>query len=248
MKDDDFNINKVVAELAKQKLEDISKPTLDKIQEVWLKAKTRSGFTPSPEEAEKLKRISNNTTYKSFKSCVGNAPYLRFIKVGLLLYELMTQGNLDRIREIKDEIYNSKYNQTALKIIHIASTGVLLNTLEYLINLKDERELSKHAISLEFERILELWQKISIPVKKEDLPESIIKKIKEKIDKKEPLIILYASQTAVQIAHEIIAQIRNCSLCDGKYHPWSKNLYYENIEQYICIFYKLGDNWDTPFG
>ena len=248
MVSDEPNINEVIARAALIKGKELSKPVLDTIRNLWLKAKTRSGFTPTPKEASRLKKISQNTTYKSFKSCIGSTPYLRFIKVGLMLYELMTEGNLKRIKEIKDEIYNSKYNLMAVKIIHIASTGVLLNTLEYMINLKDERQLSKYAISLEFEKILDLWHSISISVQKEDEEEKIIEVIKSKVIEGSPLIILYASQSAIKIAHSVVAEVRNQNLCQNKYLPWSKNLFYGSLEQYICIFYRVDSNWDTPFG
>lgn len=248
MSDDKPNLNEVIARASLIKLEEVSKPVLDNIRDIWLKAKTRSGFTPTPEEAERLKRISQNITYRSFKSCIGSTPYLRFIKVGLMLYELMTEGNLDRIKEIKDEIYNSKYNTTALKIIHIASTGVLLNALEYLINLRDERQLSKYAVSLEFEKILGLWNSIAIPVQKDDDEKKIIELIKSKVMENSPLIVLYASQSAIRVAHSVIVEVNKQNLCQNRYFPWSKNLIYKSLEQYICIFYKTDGEWETPFG
>ena len=248
MSDDKPNINEILARASLIKFEELSKSVLDNIRDIWLKAKTRSGFTPTPEEAERLKRIAKNITYQSFKSCVGSTPYLRFIKVGLMLYELMTEGNLDRIKEIKNEIYNSKYNITALKIIHIASTGVLLNTLEYLINLRDERQLSKYAVSLEFEKILVLWNSIAIPIQKDDDEKNIIEVIKSKVIINSPLIILYASQSAVKVAHSVVVEVSKQNVCQNKYLPWSKNLIYKSLEQYICIFYKIDGDWETPFG
>ncbi|MFH1181710.1 MAG: hypothetical protein V1702_02010 [Candidatus Woesearchaeota archaeon] len=247
MSDEQPNINEILARAGLQSIERVTKPVLDTIRNAWLKAKTRSGFTPTPEEAVQLKSISEIETYKSFKSCIGATPYLRFIKVGLLLYQLMTDGNLERIKQIKDEIYNSEYNKTAIKIIHIASTGVLLNVLEYVVNIRDERGLSKYAVSLEFEKIIDLWQSVSLPVKKEDTVELVVSAIIKKVEENPPLIVLYASQSAVKIAHMAVAEVRTKDLCK-KYHPWSKNLYYKGLEQYICIFYRIEGEWETPFG
>jgi len=248
MSDESPDFNKVMGHAAVIGFEKLTKPQFDKVRDAWLKAKFRSGFTPTPKEASRLKDIAGNRTYIAFKSCVGAVPYLRFIKVGILLYELMCEGNIKRIREIKREIYNSKYNKTAIKIIHIASTGILLNALEYLINLRDNRNLSKYAVSLEFEKIQELWQEASVGIKKDETVEQAEEKIMNKVKKLLPLVIAYASQTAVIIAQSAVANIRNKGICQGKYLPWSKNLVYCDLEQYLCIFYKVGGEFETPFG
>jgi hypothetical protein len=146
MAQDDPDINKILANVAVLGIEKASSRTLKYIQKVWLGSTSKVGFTPEPEEASRMKDISVNSTYQRFKLIVGKYKFTAYIKVGLLIYDLNQKGDRERVQKIRDDVYNSKDGANALKIIHIASTGVLLHVLEYLVNSKDEKNLSQFAV------------------------------------------------------------------------------------------------------
>lgn len=181
------DINKILANAAVIELDKISSRTLSKIKSLWLKHKYY-GFTPTPSEAESLKDISNNSIFVTFSRCVGKYEYSAFIRIGLMIYELSEIGNKDRVDEIRRFIY-SKHGNVPKKIIHIASTGILLHVLEYLTNLRDEKNLSCDVVREEFINIVTLWEKVSIPVSLLDSEDSIIDSIKKIMQEKVPIFL-----------------------------------------------------------
>ncbi|HII15281.1 MAG TPA: hypothetical protein HA362_03125 [Nanoarchaeota archaeon] len=246
------DINKILANAAIIGLENIGKRTFDTIKKAWLRIDitSRYGFTITQDEANTLNDIAKNPTYIAFKSAIGTkSPFTRFIKVGLLLYELNSRGEKDRVKEIRSEIYNSQYsNRYVQKIIHIASTGVLLHILDYLTYFKDTNKLSDYAIREEFKRILRIWQEIGVPVKKEDNETTIKNNIQSLITKKVPIIIVYASESAVPRAHLAIADLSNKKVFVGKYILWSKNLTLSGFNQFLGLLYASDTGLDSPFG
>lgn len=249
MSDDEVDINKVLANALVIGIEKLTKAKLDKIKEFWLKkTHAKYGFSPTSGEANKLKEIAKNPTYLAFKVSIGSSPYTPFIKVGLMIYDLKCEGNLERIKEINEEIRNSRYTDIARKIIHIASTGVLLNTLQYIVDIKTQSNLSTYAVEREFNRLLILWTKVSIGVKSSDKVIEVRIKLINLMNKNPELMIVYATQSAVNIAQTTIAEMKNLGQFKGKYLPWSKNLSHYDLEQYLCIFYKVDTDFLTAFG
>lgn len=264
MNDSEPDINKILAHMALIKYEDVSTRTLNMIRKAWTKSTLRTGFTPTPEEANRLKTISQNHTYKAFKECVGSFQYTRFIKVGLLLYDLKCAGDKSRIDQIRKDIKNSKYSDpNAFKILHIASTGVLLHVLNYVVDMKDRDHLSPHAVRQEFLRILELWTEISISVTKDDAPADVEKKILGMMKTSPPLMFIYAGRKHLEDgaaryrstfrdpvinAQRAIANLRNRGVFRDAYVMWSKMLIYETLEQYLCVFYSVRHDLNTAFG
>ncbi len=244
--DNEPDINKILGNAAVIELDKISTRTLSKIKSLWLKYKYY-GFTPTPSEAESLKEISNNSTYLTFTRCVGRYEYNAFIRIGLLIYDLNETGNKDRVDEIRKYVY-SEHGNVPKKIIQIASTGILLHVLEYLTNLRDEKNLSCDTVREEFINIVTLWENVSIPVSLLDPEENIICLIKKIIGEKVPIFFVYGAANAAYTAELIVAKLNNVKLFSGKYLPWCKVRTIgkiKKIEHFLGVFYALEYTDDT---
>ena len=244
--DSEPDINKILANAAVIELDKISPRVLSKIKAIWLRYEYY-GFTPTPSEAESLKEISKNSTYMTFARCVGRYEYNAFIRIGLLIYELNEIGNKDRVDEIRKYVY-SEHGNVPKKIIQIASTGILLHVLEYLTNLRDEKNLSSDVVREEFINIVTLWENVSIPVSLLDLEEKIISSIKKIIGENVPIFFVYGAGNAATKAELIVAELNNDELFSGKYLPWCKVRVIgktKKIEHFLGVFYAVEYKDDT---
>lgn len=241
------DINEILGHTAAVEIDKISARTLSKIKSLWLKYRYY-GFTPTPSEAESLKEISKNSTYTTFSRCVGKYEYNAFIKIGLLIYELNEIGDKNRVDEIRSYVY-SKHGNVPKKIIQIASTGILLHVLEYLTNLRDEKNLSPDIVREEFINIVTLWESVSIPVSSSVSEEDITTKISEIIEKKVPIFFVYGASNAAYKCELIVAKLKNMQLFSGKYLPWCKVRIIgkkQKIEHFLGVFYSLdGEGYNT---
>lgn len=246
VKDGTPDINQILAQASIIGIEKISARMLSKIKSTWLKHKYY-GFSPTPSESEALKEISNNSTYNTFSRCVGKYEFNAFIRIGLLLYELNEKGDTTRVNEIRKYVY-SKHGSFPKKIIHIASTGVLLPVLEYLTNLKDEKNLSSDIVREEFANIVSTWENVSIAVSILD-PESLTKEaITKKVLGNVPIFFVYAAGNAVNKSVTIVAELRNGGLFSGKYLPWCKVRHLGKVnpvEYFLGVFYAVDTAYDT---
>lgn len=244
---DEPDINKIMAYVSILSFKEIKKNTLDKISSIWLKHKY-FGFTPTPTEAKSLKEISNSSSYVTFKRCVGDYEYNAFVKIGFLIYELSEIGEQKRIDEIRRFVYK-QHGNFPKKIIQIASTGILEHVLNYLIDLKDDKCLSKLTVREEFEKIVKLWEKVAIPVSNSDRNTKIEKSIKNIVtENKEPIFFVYAAGSACYKAEIVVAKLRNEKLFNGMYFPWCKVRLIGKaikIEHFLAVFYKVEGGYDT---
>lgn len=247
MENDGPDINKILGNALLLGFEKITKRTLDSIKKVWLKSSFRYGFTPEPEEATKLKRISQNNIYQTFKEIIGKYKFTPYIKVGILLYELNKIGDKDRVEEIRKDVYNSRDGYIAKKIIHLASTGTLLHVLNFLIDLKNSEDLSQYAIQTEFEKILNLWRKVSVPVSNKAPEAELVSRIKDVIRLKEDVVIIYGCGHAAEKAQILIAKlIKENFFSENNYLPWSKNNVFYGVLHYVCLAYYIEKGFSTP--
>ena len=240
------DINEILGNAVVVELDKISARTLSKIKAIWLRYKYY-GFTPTPSEAELLKEISKNSTYITFAKCVGKYEYNAFIKIGLLIYELNELGNNVRVNEIRNYVYG-KHGNVPKKIIQIASTGILLHVLEYLTNLRDEKNLSSDVVREEFINIVTLWESVSVPVSSSVSEKYIIGLIKKIIEKKAPIFFVYAAGNAAYRGEIIVAELNNLKLFSGKYLPWCKVRVVgkvKKIEHFLGVFYSVEEVYDT---
>ena len=243
------DIDRILALAAMQGIENIGKRTFNTIRKEWIAARGQYGFTYTPDEAKLLKESLEHPTYVAFKKCIGNYRHLKFIKVGLLIFELRRKGDIARIKEIKSQVYNSRYGVVPNKLIHLATLGILPSILDYLTDLKTINKMSKSALQREFQKLLDKWKEISICVDKDTTQSFLKSEIKLRMKKEYAQIIVYGAGRASHVAHRVIADMKNKQKFSGRYLDWSKNIpFSEKDIQFICFLYSLNFGVDTPFG
>ena len=232
--------NKFLAELTLA----IAKGLKQKVKELWLKG--YYGVTISIDESESIKRISENNFYLLFKKYLGSHWSLNLIKVGIYISELNEDGKRERIRLLHEEVYK-RYGRKGQKIIQLASTGVLVPVMDYIIDLKLHKGANPIVLHNEFDRILEEWDKVSIPVHRESIEKGIWEEIEEKIATDHPIFFVYASGGASKIAQLTLAKMSNQHIFDNKYLMFLKNKIINNIEYCLWIFEKIENFEETPY-
>lgn len=244
------DINKVLAYAAIQGIDNLTKRSLNSIRKSWIEARGVYGFTYTPEEANEIKKTTKDPTYVAFKECIGSSfRHLKFIKIGLLIFQLRKKGDRERIEQIKEDIYQSRYGQVPNKLIHLASLGILPAVLDYLTHLKTHAGLSKNALHREFMKLLDLWKDVSIDVKRDTSQTDLKNMIKSLMSKKPAQIVIYGSGRAAYTAQRVIAELINRRFFSNKYLPWNKTIPFSQTDvQFICFLYSVNFGVDTPFG
>ena len=237
------DLYKFFAELTVATIKDISEPVKNKIKEVWLKQEY--GVTISVEESESLKKISENDFYLLFKKYLGTHWSLNLIKVGIYISELNEEGKRERAKQLYDESFK-KYGRKGQRIIQLASTGVLVPVMKYIVDLKLDRGANLIVLNREFDKILDEWEQISIPVHRDSSEEAINDEIQEKISTGYPIFFVYASGSASKIAQLTLAKMRNKNIFDNRYLMFPKIKVINAIEYCLWVFEKIEDFEETP--
>ncbi len=171
--------------------------------------------------------------------------YLKLIKVGIYISELIGEGKRERARLLEEEAYK-RYGRKGKRILQLASTGVLVPVMQYIIDLKLNKGANPIELNNEFDKILDEWEKISIPVHRESEKNMINDAIKEKMNAGYPIFFVYACGSVSKIAQLTLAEMRNQNIFDNKYLMFLKNKVVENIEYCLWIFEKIEDFEETP--
>lgn len=233
---------KFLAELAIGVAKGITSSIKDNIKKYWLKCEY--GITLNPQEGNSLKTIANNEFYQLFKRYLGEHWSLKLIKVGLYLSELNEEGKRERAGEIQKEAYQ-KYGSKGAKIIHLASTGILIPIMDYIIDLKLHKGASCIVLNQEFDKILDEWDKISIPVHWDSKETSLENEIKNKMENNYPIFFVYASGSASRIAQFTLAKMNNANLFRNRYIMTHNIKIVVNTEYCIWVFEKIQDIQDS---
>jgi len=235
--------NKFLAELTYAVAKGLTQSIKNKIKEIWLKQEY--GVTISVEESESLKKISENDFYLLFKKYLGMHWSLNLIKVGIYISELNEEGKRERAKQVYDESFK-KYGRKGQRIIQLASTGILVPVMKYIVDLKLDRGANPIVLNREFDKILDEWEQIATPVHRESSEEEINDIIQKKIGVGYPIFFVYASGSASKIAQLTLANMRNKNIFDDKYLMFLKNKVVNNTEYCLWIFEKIEDFQETP--
>jgi len=237
------DLNKFLAELTVATIKGISEPIKNWINEFWLKHEY--GVTISVEESESLKNISENEFYLLFKKYLGMHWSINLIKVGIYISELNEYGKSERAKQLSNEAYK-KYGLVGSRIIQLASTGILIPVMHYIIDLKLNRGANPIVLNKEFDKILDEWDKIAIPVHRESQESSINQDIEKKMSFGYPIFFVYGSGSASKIAQLSLAKMNNENIFDNKYLMSLKNKVVGGIEYCLWVFEKIEDFEETP--
>lgn len=211
---DEPNINEFSAQLTYAIGKGLTTDIKNKIQQMW--QKRQYGVTLLPDEAESLKKIAQNEFYLLFKKYLGAHWSIKLIKVGIYISELNDDGKRKRAKELQSEVYRS-YGQKGVKIIQLASTGVLTPIMDYLIDLRLTKGANPIVLHQEFDLILHEWDVISIPVRPETPGDTLKISVQKRIDEQRPIFFVYAAASASSRAQLTLAQMNNDGAFRGKY-------------------------------
>ncbi len=179
-----------------------------RVKELW--EKKEYGFTPDPELATSLQKISQTEAYRRIKQCIGNHRFLPVIRLGLRIEELSEEGRVDLISKIKDNVHK-KYGFEGVRILNMGATGILKGIIQYLSDLKIRNDYTQNDIASIFEGILKRWSEITI-FHKAEYGESILEKtIIKYMDAIKDVFFVFAAGTAGNQAKKVIARLNNNS-------------------------------------
>lgn len=236
------DLNRILAELTLAAAKGLTESLKNKVKEFWLKSEY--GVTINAEESESLKKISENDFYILFKKYLGSHWSLKLIKVGIYISELNEEGKRERAKLLEDEAYK-KYGPKGKRIIQLASTGILVPVMQYLIDLKLNKGANILVLNNEFDKILGEWEKISIPIHRDSVEKVIADSVKEKMKTGYPIFFVYASGSASKIAQLTIAKMKNENVFDS-YIFFLKNKVINGFEYCLWVFEKIENFEDTP--
>jgi len=200
------DVNKFLSELTIGVGKGLTDAIKAKIKKAWLKKEY--GVTIQVEEADALKKISENEFYILFKKYLGGHWSVNLVKVGIYISQLQEEGKKKRASELHSEAYK-KYGPKGARIIHLASTGILVPIMDYIIDLKLIKDANYITLSQEFDKILDEWDKISIPVNLNETEESIKIAVINKMDTGYSIFFVYAAGGATKIAQLTLAKMNN---------------------------------------
>jgi hypothetical protein len=199
--------------------------------------KKKYGFTPNKEEADSLYRISREDIYKRFVDCVGNHWSKDLIRVGIYISKLNDEGRREVVDKTRREIYK-KYGEKGVKIINIATTGYIIEVIQYLSRLKLTENLKEEDLQIEFEKIIEEWKSTTIFVTVNDNEDSMIKEITNLMGSKKERFFVFGYGSAAKIASNSIDKLAS----DGVVKSNNYSIHIEQStdlaggEKYMCIF------------
>jgi len=190
-----------------------------RIKELW--DKKEYGFTPEPEVAAGLQKISKSEAYKRIKECIGNNRFLGLIKLGFRAEELNEQGNTASIATIKDKVYE-KHGVEGIRILTMGTTGVLMGMIQYLSDMKIKNNYGQAYMADHFEKIIQNWMMITIFHQTGHGQKALENKVLAYMKANYQIFFVFSIGTASDQATKVIAQLRK----DGAI---SKNGYIFNL-------------------
>lgn len=234
--------DKFLAELTIAVTKGFTNSLKDKISKIWLK--NEYGVTLEPKEGESLKRIGENEFYRVFKKYLGEHWSIKLIKVGLYISELNEEGKRKRAQDLQNEAYK-KHGPKGVKIIQLASTGILIPVMGYIIDLKLYKDANPIVLNQAFDKILEEWDMVSVPVNNDTNEITLKHEIISKMDYNHPIFFVYAAGNPSRIAQLTLAKMNNEALFSGKYLMTPKIKMIDNTEYCLWIFEKVQDVHDS---
>ncbi len=172
------------------------------------------GFVPNAEEANALYEVNKKDVYLRLKTCLGSHWALDLLRVGLYISKLNDDGKREAVHKIKSKVHD-KYGPRGVKIINMGATGVIESIAFYLSDRKMRANLNPIDLSLEFDKIIEGWEEVTIFIKKEENKGIIYYKILNCLDKY-PLFFVFAYGSAVMNASKAIARLNNEKIIQKK--------------------------------
>lgn len=189
----------------------------------------------SKDELSNLKRISESDIYKRMEECLGSHWSMNLIALGLYISELNKQLQKELQEKVRKEIHQ-KYGAEGLKIMEIGSTGAIRQIIEYLSNIKMNKEYDLIQMGRLFDKIIKDWKEITLFIKAEDNQNQIELKISNMISSEKALFIVFAYGSAVLTTCFAIAKLNNNKQLSGYLFYSKREQDIEKTPIYSCFF------------
>ncbi len=178
----------------------------EKVKELWNQRKY--GFTPDAEESNALYEIGRSDVYRRFKDCLESHWSTDLIRVGIHISRLNDEGKREVVQKIKDSVYK-KYGKRGTAIINMGSTGVITEIIDHLSGLRLRTDLNRRDLGIEFDKIIDTWERITFFVKADDSDDKIYSRITSLMDNRFQIFFVSAYGSAGINAMRVINKLNN---------------------------------------
>ena len=194
-------------------------------------------FVPNKEEALTLKKVSEKNVYLEFKKLLKNHWGIDVVRTGLYLRILEQKGDVERIKEIKKQVFKNR-KLAGLRLIEMVVEGVIEAGLDHLNKLKEKHNYSQEDLDNAFDDLLHTWEKITIFIRNENSVDEILSKTKELIDKKEETFFLFAKGKAIVTACSVLVQLQKEKYIIPHGYIWFISPDNQTVPpSYYCVFH-----------
>ena len=133
----------------------------------WQQKSKKYLVSLSNEETTKLYEITKLDLYKRLSACLISHWAMNLIALGVYVSKLNESDQRDIVERVKSEVH-SKYQALGLRILYMGSTGVIQHIIEYLSDLKINKNYNSTQMGAMFDKIIEKWDEITTFVKATD--------------------------------------------------------------------------------
>lgn len=191
----------------------------------------------SEEETRKIYEITKQDLYIRLNNCLVSHWSMNLIALGIYVSKLNELDQRHIVERVRSEVH-SKYQARGVKILNMGSTGAIGHIIEYLSDLKMQKNYGFIEMGKFFDKIIEKWEDIAFFVKSEYEIGLVKKKCLEFIGKKYPLFFIFAYASAIPATINAIAELSNSKQLSG--YIWDAKMKPEGFkEAYSCYFQSI---------
>jgi len=184
-----------------------------RVKELW--ERKEYGFTPEPDVASGLQKISKSDAYKRMRECIGNHSYLTLVKLSIRIQELSEIGQKESVHNLKNEVYR-KHGLEGIRILTMGTTGVIFNVIQHISNIKIEKDFDQARMLEIFETMIQNWTDLTIFHKVADGQKALEDKIVSFMDHQHEFFFVFSIGSASDQAKKAIASLSNDGIIQEK--------------------------------
>lgn len=188
----------------------------------------------SDKEVSELYKITKQELYGRVEKCLVSHWSMNLIALGVLISKLNELDQREIVERIKTEVH-SKYMARGIRIVEMGSTGVISHIIEYLSDVKMEKNYNFIEMGKLFDGIIDQWDDITVFVKAEHGKEDVKTRCLDHLEKREILFFVFAYGSAVNATITAIAELSNENQLSG--YIWDAKMKREGVKEvYSCTF------------
>jgi hypothetical protein len=148
------------------------------------------------------------------------------------------EGKTKIIERIKNEVYD-KHGYEGIRVLNMGSTGVLMQIIQYMSDLKLKHNYSQKFMADHFDEIINQWKKITIFHKSEDGQKGLERNIIHFMDAHHDIFFVFSIGEVSGQAKLAIASLKNSNKISKKGYMLTLNSRKEDLigkEWYAWVF------------